>query len=154
MEKSLSSSKYANMFYFFTYTLVCARLYINYRLFTCLHVNHLIFWFTGFSYRFVDSAKAVLLNHLFYVIRFKLLLFISGPFYKFRTFKDMINRPFSNRIPIWDSISLRVPQAPVYGMIYLLVSYFYTIHVSERYHDSALSNALFQFIKGLHVCHC
>ena len=58
-------------------------------------------------------------------------LTISGPYYTYRTYHDMLHQDSQANLPVYKSAIARIKQLPIIAAVYLFFSYFFSIEVSN-----------------------
>ena len=75
---------------------------------------------------------------------FQITFCISGPYFKFRTYYDLIQQKSDNNIPTMEFAAKRIATVPIYGIIYLTLSHFYYIEVSSNDESFTVLFSVFQ----------
>lgn len=81
--------------------------------------------------RKIDPYKFKWFKSNYPVILLILCYLPLGPYYKYRTYQDMIYSPRTSEIPSMGPLIPRLKQLPLIGVTYLFFSYFFNIQVSS-----------------------
>ncbi|XP_046398340.1 lysophospholipid acyltransferase 7-like [Ischnura elegans] len=56
---------------------------------------------------------------------------LTGPYYRYRTYWDMLHSPFSKYAPCLDATFQRIKYVPLYAALYLITSHFFPLKYAE-----------------------
>ncbi|XP_053546707.1 lysophospholipid acyltransferase 7 [Bombina bombina] len=73
---------------------------------------------------------------------------MTGPFYRYKTYYDWLHQLDSPSIPSWKPLITRLKPAPVFGVLFLLVSYYFPLDYvkTDEFYDSAFLFRLFYMV--------
>lgn len=73
---------------------------------------------------------------------------MTGPFYRYRTYNDWLHQIDSTSIPSWKPLVTRLKVAPIYGVMFLIVSSYFPLDYvkNDEFYDRAFLYRLFYMV--------